>query len=334
MLALTLLLACGPDRSAQLAALQDETVPTDERDPVEDSTETTTPSTDAETTSPSTSSSTTSTSTTDPEEPWCWSEAIDPTAPIDDLQPVSHANERDVAFEVLRRRWPAGHDLLRDMEHDPYIDEFLDGSGWGVFLDSLLTTVHEETHGWDYEHAIYPSQFGYFMTADTQPFTPWDDSLPRSVIRPLIDDDATWLYADLYLTGTQGTYGFTELLDEANCYVNTLGAAVAVADGLPWGTSARDGAMTFVYYVGVYLDHAAENRPSTYAAWQADPEVGEVVRTLWIRTHFFLDMADQDPGLGVDDARIRPLMAAQQPVYEAFLGHSLEDGPCLPDGAP
>ena len=56
-----------------------------------------------------------------------------------------------------------------------------------------------------------------------------------------VQGNATSLYDGVYLTGTQGTYGFTELLDETNCYVNGLGAAVAGWDALPWTISAKDG---------------------------------------------------------------------------------------------
>mgnify|MGYP000214899925 CR=1 FL=1 len=260
----------------------------------------------------------------------CWWEPIHPDVSLADLQPVSHGNRRDVAFEAFRRRWPAGHALLVDMAHDPYIDVFLDGSSWGAFSDSLLIVAHEETHGWDYEHALYPNHFGFFFLADYQPGGPWFDTLPRSVIRPLIDDQATGLYADLYLTGTQGTYGFTELLDETTCYVNDLGAAVAFADGLPWTLSARDGALSFLYYTAVYLDYAEHNAPALYASWQADPEIVATVRDLWLRTHFFVEVAGGDPRLGVYDQQIFPLMYAEQPALEAFLGLSLDDSSCLP----
>jgi hypothetical protein len=337
---LLLLFACGPDRSAQYAAAL-QPAPSDDRDEVRgDDDDVTSPLEDDDDDDSSTkngvdgdSTSGDDTTTTDPAE-YCWFEAIDPTANIHDLQPVTNNNVRDRAYEVFRRRWPAGYDLLDDMQHDPYIDVFLESGSWGSFLDSLLTTSHEETHGWDYEHALYPSTFGYFMTGDVQLFTSWEDTIPRSVIRPLIDDDATWLYADLYLTGTQGTYGFTELLDETNCYINTLGAAVAVADGLPWGTSARDGAVTFLYYTGVYLDYVEQHQPNTYNRWKNDPDMQETVRSMWLRTHFFLDLADLDPGLGIEDHRIKPLMYAQQGVFEDFLGHRLDASPCLPDGPP
>jgi len=349
MTLLLLIFACGPDRSAQLAALRPtETEPPDhaassvEADPgegpVDDTAAPPRPHqrTDSGVAVFADSRATAATADTGGSlrspgfDGTCWWEPIHPDASLVDLQPVSQATRRDTAFEAFRRRWPAGHALLEEMAHDPYIDVFLDGSSWGAFADSLLIVAHEETHGWDYEQALYPSHFGYFFLATYQPGGPWFDDLPRSAIRPVVDDYATGLYADLYLTGTQGTYGFTELLDETTCYVNDLGAAVAFADELPWTLSARDGALTFLYYTAVYLDHAAAERPDLYAAWQADPGIQAAVRDLWLRTHFFVEVADDDPRLGVNDHLIFPLMYAEQPALEAFLDLELDASSCLP----
>lgn len=334
MLLWTLLLACGPDRSAQLLARDAPTESPDRPLPATEAPSTSAterPRPDHEPTPVDTGLSDTGLASTDPSTTAaCWWEPITPDADLSDLQPVAPHTARATAYEAMRRRWPAGHDLLVDMSHDPYIDVFLDGSSWGAFSDSLLIVAHEETHGWDYEHALYPQRFDFFFTGSYAPGGPWYDDLPRSVIRPLVDDDATALYADLYLTGTQGTYGFTELLDETACYVNDLGAAVAFADGLPWQLSARDGAVTFLYYLAVYLDYAAQHEPALYARWQSDPGIHATVRDLWLRTHFFLDYADADPGLGVYDHQIKPLLYAEQPVLEAFLGYGLDASPCLP----
>jgi hypothetical protein len=234
--------------------------------------------------------------------------------------------------QVLERRFPACADLLVEMANDPYIDIFLDSSSWEGAMDSLGTICHEETHGYDYEHAINPSYFSYWNGPIIHQ-TDWIDALPRSVVWSEVEGTSTNLYRDLYLTGTQGTYGFTELLDETTCYVNGLGGNLAGAEnGFQWGISARDGAVAFLYYIELYLRVLEQDAPATYTQLQNDPEVTDLLRDLWLRTHFLLQQADQDPRLGIHDAEIRVLLYRpdNQGELEDFLGYPLAQSNCLP----
>lgn len=277
---------------------------------------------------PVTTSGTTTSTTTGAT---CWSEPLDPLAPVDDVESAFRSTDDvEAALEVLLRRFPAGHDLLVEMEGDPYIDIFVEGGSFSAMMDSLMTVVHEETHGWDYEHAIYPERFGYFLTTDVQYAPEWRDGFPRSRILPYVEGNATSLYDGTYLTGTQGTYGFTELLDETNCYVNGLGGALAGWDAIPWTFSAKDGPLAFLYYVELYLEVALEDDPDFYTEIQADPEVTSLVLDLWLRTHFMLAFADQASNLGIEDQEIRELVYAHQATLEDFLGVTLAADACLP----
>jgi hypothetical protein len=282
-------------------------------------------------TTTTTDPTTTTTPTTTTPAGYCWTEDLDPSASVSDVENGFRAGTaRDDALEVLDRRWPAGSALLREMAHDPYIDVFLETSSWSLMMDSLMTVVHEETHGYDYENSIHPTRFSYFVTGGLTLETRWIDGFPRSRIASRVEGDATDLYDSLYLVGTQGTYGFTELLDETNCYINGLGGALAGADALPWTMSASDGPLAFLYFIALYLEEAREDDPSLYADLQNDPDVHEVLETFWLRTHFLLEFSDPIPELGIEDQRIRTLLYDHQQTWEDFLGEELDASPCLP----
>ncbi len=195
-----------------------------------------------------------------------------------------------------------------------------------------MTTVHEEVHGWDYAHSVNPTHFAYFMLADEKPEVPWVDGLPRSVISGELSDQSTSLYSGTYLTGTQGTYGFVELLDETNCYVLGLGAITVGADAMQGGISGRDGAFAFLYYIELYLKVLRQQEPALYQMLQDDAQVRGVIRDLWLRTHFFLENGGDAPSLGVSDEQIAANLYASenQGELEDFLGHQLDASSCLP----
>lgn len=263
--------------------------------------------------------------------PNCWWEPMDTAVSVDDVRSgFSRSGALGDALEVMDRRWPAGSALLREMAHDPYVDVFLEESSWSAMMDSLMTVVHEETHGYDYENSIHPTRFSYFVQ-DHQTLTMrWIDGFPRSRIANRVEGDATDLYDSLYLVGTQGTYGFAELLDETNCYLNGLGGAIAGWDGIPWTMSASDGPLAFLYFIALYLEEAEEEDPQLYRDLQNDPDVHEILETFWLRTHFFLQYSDPVPELGIEDQRIRALLYDHQQTWEDFLGEDLDASPCLP----
>lgn len=267
--------------------------------------------------------------TGEPPAPSCWDEHFEPRANLGDLKSgFSGGNARATMTEVFKRRWRAGADLLDAQSHDPYIDVFLETGSWGAFIDSLGTVVHETVHGWDYENSLGGSggTFRYWFHRDLKPKAPWVDGFPRSSIKDRVQGDATSLYY-LYLTGQQGSYGWVELLDEANCYVNGLGALAAVGDQMPWGTSAVDGAVAFLYYIALYIEEAQQEQPSVYGQIHVQA-FQHIVRDLWLRTHFFLLEADQNPKLSVEGDRIKELLYPKEALIEDFIGAQL-DGHCV-----
>lgn len=263
----------------------------------------------------------------------CYCEPFELSADIADLEAsFNGSNWAETMIGVLDRRYPAGADLLVEMQDDPWFGQFTDTSSFTGLMDSVMTEVHEGTHGWDWNHALGQSYFGYWLRADLIYEPQKIDGFPRSEILSMVEGDATSLYDGTYLTGTQGTYGFYELLDELNCYINGMGAIAAVGEHIPWGISGRDGAVAFLYYLELYLRRARTQYPTLYAQMQAETEYVDLIRTQWLRTHFLLEQADMHPHLGIHDQEIRTRLyaAENQAEIEMFIGQAVDASNCLP----
>ena len=272
---------------------------------------------------------------TPPQGPYCYSEDVSSTASLADLvSGYSSWDWEDTVFEVTARRYPSGNLLLAQTASDPWFGAFVDPSTFGTLMDSLGTMTHEQTHTWDYEHALFEVYFGYFVNEDWQPQPTFVAGFPRSEILSLLPDDSTSMYADTYLVGDQGTYGFMELLDELNCYINGLAALSLVGEYMPWGTSARDGAVAFMLYLELYLQRARTSYPSLHAQICGDPELTDLILVQWLRMHYFVDISDAFADLGINDDLIEVHLyaAANQGEIELCTGRSLQASPCLTVG--
>ncbi len=269
---------------------------------------------------------------------YCYTEPIDPSASLQDLENgFNGGNWLATILEVTDRRYPSGHLLLTIMQNDPYLSWFVDTSSFPYLMDSLGTVVHEETHGYDYEHALWSQHFGYFVNTDWQPSVPFHEGFERGEIYAMVQGNACDLYTDTYLTGMQGTYNFMELLDELNAYINGLAALALVGEYEPWaGVSARDGPLALMYFLQLYLERARTVYPSFYSQIQGDPHVTDLVLIQWLRLHFFLDVSYAFPELGIHDHEIEQLVHDPTHVWEIenLTGHAVQDSNCLLPGDP
>ena len=273
----------------------------------------------------------------DDDGPYCYSEPIDSNASLTDLEAAFNGgNWLNTILETTQRRYPSGHDLLFVMQDDPYLSWFVDTSSFAMLMESLMTVVHEETHGYDYEYAQWGVTFAYWIRSEWQPSVHHHEGFPRSEILSMLENDATDLYADTYLTGTQGTYDYMELLDELNCYINGLAAIALVGEYEPWGISARDGALAFMYYLELYLRRARNVYPDFYEAIQTDDHMVDLVLIQWLRLHYFLEVSYAFGNLGVNDHAIEALVhdSANQSEIEQLVDRSLQASPCLQAGDP
>ncbi len=242
----------------------------------------------------------------------CYWEPVGPDASLSDIDSsYSSGNWLSAALEATNRRYPSANCLFDMYSND--VGNFADTWDFGPLCESMMTMMHEETHGYDYEHALGNSHFSYYIRCDLALKTPWLDGFPRSEILPYVVGNATNLYDGTYLTGTQGTYGWVEVLDEWNAYINGMAAIGVVGDHVPaFGISGTDGALAFAYYVELYLKVARTEYPSTYSAIKNDAAFQGLLKLQWNRMHFFLKIADKYPKLSIEADAIRDLLYAPE----------------------
>ena len=127
-----------------------------------------------------------------------------------------------------------------------------------------------------------------------------------SVMRPPCSGDGCDFYADTYLDGDPdddtfdgGDQGFSVLFEEAVQYVNSVATAWAFVDQFEAGrsTSARDGILTFLWYIERYLHQARLEFPSAYERI-TDPCWRNAILTLWGRAWLYLEATAGMPRVG------------------------------------
>jgi hypothetical protein len=234
----------------------------------------------------------------------CYRETYLPKVPIDDLV-TAHASGKwlSTSLEVTKRRYPTGHFILDTEKSDPQLAGFAEPGRFDSLMESLMTMCHEETHGYDYEHAK-PSRHTYLLRDDLIIDVPKLSTFPRSEVLTYIVDDSTSLYDGTYLEGSMGTYDFADMNDELNAYVNGLACITAVAERIDGGISARDGAIAHILYLQLYLKRARLAHASTYASIKADANWQKFVRFSWARVHFWDAEAKAFPNLQIGVDRI------------------------------
>ena len=233
----------------------------------------------------------------------------DPTA---DLAEVAAAYQntpeglRTATLGIAARRYPIGTEVI-NVQSDPQLQAwFRNRATFMGVLEGFDTAVHEGTHIWDIT----------MIGAQGWPYRVRDDlvirarrltNFNRSEIVAQHVNAAMDQYVKVYLTGQSGMQGFNTLLDEYNAYAHSLASRYCTRDSLASGTriSARDGILTMMYYVEVYLRLARTNHPQDYAAIIGDPGHLQLIRTVWGRAEFWLNLSAQYPQLGLRDATIR-----------------------------
>jgi hypothetical protein len=124
-------------------------------------------------------------------------------------------------------------------------------------------------------------------------------------------------YADIYLDGNpddalfeSGDQGFNLLMEEAVQYVNSIATAWAFEDQQPRfvAVSARDGILTFLWYVERYLRLARTQYPSAYARITGDSCWRELTLSVWTRAQRYLELTRDEITLGIEDEDIEELV--------------------------
>ena len=234
----------------------------------------------------------------------CYSEAYDPSVSLVDLSSAyTSADWLMPSLTTMMRRYPTGYFVLDAEQNDPQLSGFADPSSWSALMESLMTMVHEESHGWDFDHA-QGTGHPYVLTDALQIDVPQLTTWPRSDITQYITDDSTQQYDQTYLQGEQGTYDAVFLFEELNAYNNGLAAITAVGDQMLQQISARDGVAAHLYYLELYLRAGRTQHASDYAALQADPSWMKLLRYEWARGHYWDAQAKPNPTLDIASAPI------------------------------
>jgi hypothetical protein len=264
-----------------------------------------------------------------PADPKCYWEPVCPDAPIDDLaQSFSPADWMATAMAMTQRRYPSAACLINEYAND--VGNYADNSSFEALSESLMTMVHEETHGFDYDHANWGSSFAYYVGCNNSLTANWIEGFPRSEIAAQVEGNATSLYDGTYLTGTQGTYGWLEVLDEWNAYLNGMAGIGLFGDYVTGGISGTDGALALAYYAELYLRVARTQHPSVYAQIKGDAGMVDLLRRQWNRMHFFLALADKYPQLSIEASAIKAELyaAKNQSELEMVIGLPLTPTAC------
>ncbi|MFI5300310.1 MAG: hypothetical protein ACHREM_19655 [Polyangiales bacterium] len=263
----------------------------------------------------------------------CYSEPYFPTVSIDDLKSAYDSSAwLATSLTVMQRRYPLGDFVLEGEKTDSQLPGFADPGAWDSQMMALMTMVHEESHGWDFDHSGADTHT-YVVGATTTITVPQLPNMwPRSEIVPLLTDGVTSEYDSTYLTGEQGTYDIIFLAEELNAYINGLAAITAVGDQITSGISARDAVPAQLYWLELYLRVGRTNHPTEYAAMKADPNWQKFVRLEWARGHFWDVQAKPNPNLTISADTIWPdtLNADNEAELVQFTGVSIDVMTCTP----
>ena len=264
----------------------------------------------------------------------CYTEAVFPMADITDIvNKYGGPDWKDELIEAVGRRWPPGGWFLNEQRNDSYFSQFSDPNNWGGMVGILDTLVHEETHLFNAYHAGSQGQaHSLFIRDDLILYLPSDTGFARSEIYGMLAPGTAENYASTYLTGSQGQRGFNPTLDELTCYANELPAVGLLGEYYPgFGVSLRDGSAAFLYYLTQYLKRGRTNHTQWYDQAKANKQYRDAVKISWLRTHFFLEIADNFPSLGISDQTYRAEAHKPENMDEIsmFIGRTVNDSNCL-----
>jgi hypothetical protein len=223
----------------------------------------------------------------------------------------------DTLLMVTQRRYTDGAFVLSEANPPCDLDTFVDQSSWGSLLHpSANVAVHEFGHCWDLAH-VGADGWPYFLHEGDVRRAPDLANFFRSEIVATHEFPADDSYLDVYLTGTSGDQDFNLVLEEAVQYVHSLAVDYCLRDTLAMGnTSARDGILTFFYYIERYLRIAREEHPDDYEEIVSDDATIHVIDGIWGRGNFYLTLSESDDRLGLNDDLVAGFVYADDHISE------------------
>lgn len=266
----------------------------------------------------------------------------------------AQATASDYLLDALALRFPLGRDVVAGgvanagAQNDCVATFLSNRTSATAVLRQASTVVHECGHFFDL--GLAGAKTSAYVVTDAVRYTCADgDTTSRggkTFARSLLRTDAYYasrpacggqfgsacdMYADIYLDGspTDGTFqggdqGYNTLLEETLQYVNSLATSMAFEDALAGSTSARDGILTFLWYVPRYLGLAREEYPGAYALLSGDACWRQATLTVWDRAWFYLDATKGRAKLGINDAALEALVKDPALVAEIDALRALE----------
>jgi hypothetical protein len=249
-----------------------------------------------------------------------YTEALcDDTASLADLAAAytnTPAGLRAAVRSIAERRYPIGVAFV-DVQSDMQLQTWFRMRGtFADVLNNFEVAVHEGGHIWDLTmiRADWPYRLRDDLVIRPRRLTNFN----RSEILTLHANPDADSYDEVYLRGQSGAQGFNTLLDEYVQYTHSLASRFCTRDSLGAGRriSARDGILTLMYYVELYLKIARTQHPDDYAEIVGDPGHLELIRTVWQRAEFWLERSAPHASLGIRDAQIRAWTYAPENLME------------------
>ncbi|MCC7020142.1 MAG: hypothetical protein IT332_10330 [Ardenticatenales bacterium] len=246
-----------------------------------------------------------------------YSEPLTDRPSLDDLKTgYSAARWYETMLEILRRRYPTGHHIVTQLDDSKGKATLWTSGRTGTFDDlvrSMELAVHEMNHQLGFQEGFIPTigkKHFYEVRADLRVTVDVVPTYARSEIAQFITGPLENQYKSTYLTGQSGTQGFFNLLDEFNAYTHSMFTGYGLHDLFPPNqrVSHRDGLVTMMLYVELYLRQARTKHPADYAALRADPAVRDLVKLLWDRANFILDETEDIRGLALNAAAVEAEM--------------------------
>lgn len=235
------------------------------------------------------------------------------------------ASYHDFVDAVLGVRYPHGQLIVRGATAPGASFDCVEAftsqrSRAQTLMTELSTVVHECGHMYDLDRGSFSGDF-YLVAPDVTFSCSRGDAQGRggdTFARSRMNGDAFAsaipgdFYRDVYLDGDpddgtfdSGDQGFNSVLEEATQYINSLVTDWVFRDSLGgFGISARDGILTFLWYIERYLHMARNEFPTAYQRLSTDPCWREAILTVWGRAWFYLEVTDGLSQLGIDDATI------------------------------
>jgi hypothetical protein len=227
-------------------------------------------------------------------------------------------DRRATLYALAKARYPAGLPFLQ-AQIDAQLAAWFGGApdsfeGTASHFD---TAVHEGSHIWGFER-FSPATQTYPVDASTNLRVKRLRNFPRSEILEVHVDRDSDPYAKTYLEGEAGAQGFNSLLDEYNAYAHSLASRYCTRDLLDANArvSSRDGILTFMYYVEVYLQLARTRHRADYTAILSDEGHRRMIVTVWDRAELWLRRSADEPRLGVIDESIAKWVYAPERLDE------------------